>query len=819
LRNSPGLLIILVLLSGFFTALSFGNTLNVYFHCDDLLHIPYLYRVFHGEPGLLLLNFCGPWIGERSLYLFYRPITELSLALDYALYGINPFGYHLTNLLIHATNAALVGVLFLAIIRRIGLSSNNQAAMILPALVFATFPTHTEAIAWILARSDLVATTFYLTSLLLYVLAPKDKGKPFLLLSLLTFVLALGAKEMAISLPALIFCCELILDPEKRLSLKPDKQILTQAIKATLPYVVIATIYLLVRWLALGTLVGGYIGSIGESLNTTVIERWFLSGSLWQLMHPFNEELFGESHPLRLALRIIYGLCGVLMLYGAARHLETARDKYKLLTFALIFLVITLLPNWQVWGMSSSMSGGRIAYLPSVPLAILICSTLYLFNPGPSQAARIHRTLASIVLLALASAYSAISYQNNVAWLNATAVIKKIVADANRELDQLAAGEKLALFYLPSRVNGAFTFTTRGMLAGLFQPPLCATNRLSSIIALDFRPYWSPNINFNDFKQVATASDTKLVYFEADSEHLQNPQINFAGSYSAAAAGKDLAITSDRQSNATYYYLKPQSPINPTEVQFIELELTAKHKETPGKIDWYDLQQKLSGKKNRAPIFLSWNNGPGNIEDLTLPYWRDVPADGRPHKILIELASQKRWLLSHNLTELRLDLSNEFFDWDLSSARLLDGLDKLSELTVRDKNYGIATLAADSEPADKEAPIFEYRGPRQTPENCSTDSHYSTIIEVSKPYGAFEHYDHFMRAQKTSEKSHVSLTKILPGCAGSFTLDLDQGGAPEIADIYQVRSGLLDSSGTIVGTMSDAVTIRSLSPKDIAPRK
>lgn len=819
MRNSPGLLIILVLLSGFFTALSFGNTLNVYFHCDDLLHIPYLYRVFHGEPGLLLQNFCGPWIGERSLYLFYRPITELSLALDYALYGINPFGYHLTNLLIHATNAALVGILFLAIIRRIGLSSNNQAAMILPALVFATFPTHTEAIAWILARSDLVATTFYLTSLLLYVLAPKDKGKPFLLLSLLTFVLALGAKEMAISLPALIFCCELILDPEKRLSLKPDKQILTQAIKATLPYVVIATIYLLVRWLALGTLVGGYIGSIGESLNTTVLERWFLSGSLWQLMHPFNEDLFSESHPLRLILRIIYGLCGALMLYGAARHLETARDKYKLLSFALIFLVITLLPNWQVWGMSSSMSGGRIAYLPSVPLAVLICGTLYLFNPGPSPSARIHRTLASIVLFALASAYSAISYQNNAAWLNASAVIKKIVADANRELDQLAPGEKLALFYLPSRVNGAFTFTTRGMLAGLFQPPLCATNRLSSIIALDFRPYWSPNINFNDFKQVATASDTKLVYFEADSEHLQNPQINFAGSYSAAAAGKDLAITSDRQYNATYYYLKPQSPINPTEVQFIELELTAKHKETPGKIDWYDLQQKLSGKKNRAPIFLSWNNGPGNIEDLTLPYWRDVPADGRPHKILIELASQKRWLLSHNITELRLDLSNEFFVWDLSSARLLDGLDKLSELTVRDKNYGIATLAADSEPADKEAPIFEYRGPRQTPENCSTDSHYSTIIEVSKPYGAFEHYDHFMRAQKTSEKSHVSLTKILPGCAGSFTLDLDQGGAPEIADIYQVRSGLLDSSGTIVGTMSDAVTIRSLSPKDIAPRK
>ena len=69
--------------------LGFGNTLTNYFHCDDFLHTAYLYRVFNGEPGLLWQNFTSPWLQDRSFYTFFRPLTELSLALDYALYQLS----------------------------------------------------------------------------------------------------------------------------------------------------------------------------------------------------------------------------------------------------------------------------------------------------------------------------------------------------------------------------------------------------------------------------------------------------------------------------------------------------------------------------------------------------------------------------------------------------------------------------------------------------------------------------------------------------------------------------------------------------------
>lgn len=141
MRNNSHFVLAAIL--AIFTTLGFGNTLAVYFHCDDLLHLPYLYRIFHGEPGLLLANFYGPWINERSLYIFYRPITEISLALDYWLYESNAWGYHLSNLLLHAFNGFLVWLLFRALLKAAGVQSSaltEKLAALYCALIFLCFP-------------------------------------------------------------------------------------------------------------------------------------------------------------------------------------------------------------------------------------------------------------------------------------------------------------------------------------------------------------------------------------------------------------------------------------------------------------------------------------------------------------------------------------------------------------------------------------------------------------------------------------------------------------------------------------------------------
>ena len=91
--------------------LTFSKALSCYFTADDFWHLPLLYKTFNQTPIYLFENFWGPWANKSNLYLFYRPLTELSLALDYMIYRGNPFGYHLSNLIYHWINACLVFVL------------------------------------------------------------------------------------------------------------------------------------------------------------------------------------------------------------------------------------------------------------------------------------------------------------------------------------------------------------------------------------------------------------------------------------------------------------------------------------------------------------------------------------------------------------------------------------------------------------------------------------------------------------------------------------------------------------------------------------
>ncbi|HET9958534.1 MAG TPA: hypothetical protein VFQ61_28765 [Polyangiaceae bacterium] len=92
--------------------------------------------------------------------IYYRPLSLLSLAIDYRLHGDNPTGYHVTNLLFHASNASLL----FGLLRKRGLDAIRSAIL---SVMWAWFPRLTEAAAWISGRTDVLATTFVLIGLYL----------------------------------------------------------------------------------------------------------------------------------------------------------------------------------------------------------------------------------------------------------------------------------------------------------------------------------------------------------------------------------------------------------------------------------------------------------------------------------------------------------------------------------------------------------------------------------------------------------------------------------------------------------------------------
>jgi protein O-mannosyl-transferase len=132
----------------------------------------------------------------------YRPLRDLSYAIDFAIWGEGPFGFHLTNLVLHAGNVLLV----FALVRRL---TEDLATALLAALIFAVHPIQTDAVTYISGRRDLLFSFFYLSAfhsyLSYYRSQPAARAARWFTLFVIFWFLSLLSKEMAASLPILIF--------------------------------------------------------------------------------------------------------------------------------------------------------------------------------------------------------------------------------------------------------------------------------------------------------------------------------------------------------------------------------------------------------------------------------------------------------------------------------------------------------------------------------------------------------------------------------------------------------------------------------------
>jgi hypothetical protein len=732
--------------------------------------------------------------------------------VDYFFNHEKAFGYHLSNLVWHTINAFLLFLFSRALLKKLTIGEERDRLFMAActAALFAVFPTQSEAVAWILARADLVSTFFLLLSLYFFV-AKHDKT----ILSLAAFLACLLSKETAISLPLIIFALSITLSQAQT-----AKQKIVQACNETAPYLVVFAFYLVWRYLAIGKLVGGYVGSIGERLYENFFARWVSSGSLWQLLHPFNQSIFAENHVLRLILRLLYALAGVLVIIGTTID-QKLPSKQKPIYFALAFLLATMLPNFQVWGLSSSMSGSRIAYLPSVGLALLIVFSVYLLSPKllPLKSGPLLKTTSQLALVALMLTFACITNGNNLAWLNSAKMIRELKSSVESEVARLADGQKLVVFNLPSRVDGAFTFTMRSMLAGLFQANPIADSRANSladisdrVVPLDYHPNWSIFVNRHDFASVIKQPQLyRLTVYDAALGKLvpadlsQANEPDTSSTLPAYPTLPALSLTLGQGPKSSSYYLKPEGSvksINPLAVDYLEVVVKVTKK----------YPQKFPRPDDKASLFIIWNNRPADQEDQTEPHWMAVAADGQEHKILIELGPQKRWLLSKNVDMIRLDVATEDYDWQISKPKLLDANAVTPFLATAntDDNYALTPLSADrktkndkSEPSQS-AITFNY--------DASKLRGHAVVVEVSKPYASFEHYDNLMR-ERTLNKRALLRAK-LNNLKGNFTIDTKSDGGHDPA-VYQVHVAALDEAGQVVGTFSDSVTIRSALPSAI----
>ncbi|HEY1265786.1 MAG TPA: tetratricopeptide repeat protein [Candidatus Binatia bacterium] len=156
----------------------------------------------------------------------YQPLSWLTLGVDYSLWGLNPFGYHLTGLLLHAVGAVLFYFVCLRLLR-LSFAAAETAALrrsaAFAALFFAIHPLRVESVAWITERRDVLSGIFLFASVLLYLrVAEKKSGRARLLVgSLLFYGLSLLSKASGMTLALVLVVLDVY--PLRRLPSSPSE--------------------------------------------------------------------------------------------------------------------------------------------------------------------------------------------------------------------------------------------------------------------------------------------------------------------------------------------------------------------------------------------------------------------------------------------------------------------------------------------------------------------------------------------------------------------------------------------------------------------
>ncbi|MBI2526257.1 MAG: tetratricopeptide repeat protein [Candidatus Rokubacteria bacterium] len=320
---------------------------------DDRHFLLYSGTLTHGSPVALFSSGFG-LDGAGSGY--YRPLVTLTFFLEHRLFGASPSGYHVMNVLYHLA-AALA--LVWAGARLLG----RREAAWLAGLVFVLHPIHTESVAFVSGRTDILATLFFLLAVGCYMRWAGGRP-PWALPALLCFALALLAKEPAIALPAVLLAWELTLARAERGAAAPAR-----IAARLLPFVLMAAAYLGVRQWALGSMPGLPAGQ--ESLAArTAAGAEALGRYLLLLVAPYPPTPDIVLDPATWSSRATAAGLASLLLVGTGAVLAWRHS--RLPAFLTLWFLLTLLPATPFVPWGPVQMAERFLYLPSAAFALCL---------------------------------------------------------------------------------------------------------------------------------------------------------------------------------------------------------------------------------------------------------------------------------------------------------------------------------------------------------------------------------------------------------------------------------------------------------------
>lgn len=393
---------------GLLAFLLYANSLGNGFVFDDMAVLEQNEFVQQGISGIPTIFTTGSWDGvdaNANMHI-YRPIQLTVLAVQFEIFGLKPFGYHLVHVLTYALLCMLVFWLLLRLFKEIPFG--NWLAF-LSAVLFAAHPIHTEVVANIKGNGDLIAMLLGVVSLhFLWQYVEKENKQNLLLMSIM-FLLALMTKETIVCLIGIAY---LMLFFFSSFSLK--KTLLTP-----LPLLVPIGIYLLVRSLVFGENAQELTGT--SSLENVVLMADGISEEIGIRLYALGKNLKLLAYPYPLVFMYVYNSIPMVGFWDIRALLPLL--VYSLLAFCFLrnfkknniwgfsigfyFVAIALFSNTVV-GIPNIISE-RWLLLPSLAFCIALAHFLIiLFNN--------QRGVSIFLTAMILFGYSGYTIQRNLAW-------------------------------------------------------------------------------------------------------------------------------------------------------------------------------------------------------------------------------------------------------------------------------------------------------------------------------------------------------------------------------------------------------------------
>ncbi len=354
--------------------------------------------------GNLLLGDLS-WSGIKSIFTsihlgLYKPLTMLTFAVEYHFFKLNPYIYHLTNLILHMVNCLLVFWLLL-------LLSRKPWVAFIVALLFGIHPLHVESVAWISERKDVLYSLFFLSGVIVYIYSLRKKRRIYHYLAFLLFILTLLVKPMGLTFPFILLLCDYIL----------YKKIDKVNLKRKAVFFIVSAIFLIF------TLIFASKYSARQPslvfFDSIFIANYAPLFYLAKIILPVELcVLYPNPQKTGNLLPFIFLISPLIVLVLTSMVIISRRYTRKII-FGSLFFLICLFPVLQLIPTGNAIVADRYAYLSSIGIFYIIAEFIVWLYQGKLRKASVIKALALTGLAMVIAALSFLTWNRSKVWNSA----------------------------------------------------------------------------------------------------------------------------------------------------------------------------------------------------------------------------------------------------------------------------------------------------------------------------------------------------------------------------------------------------------------